>query len=755
VDPSAKRAVKTSKLRNDQLNLFLMTNTLEIGGSERQFVGSAKAISHEHFKIHLGCLGRYGPLLDQVGDITEFPLGGSFFTWQAWRSRFNLICYLRAKKIDVAHSFDFYTNLMLVPLARLARVPLIVGSHRQLGDLLTPMQFRAQVEAFRFCDRVVCNSKAAAGRLSQHGVPAQKLVIIPNGLANEAFEPAQPVLPRANGVVRVGMIARMNSPYKKQDTFLRAAARVRQQCPEAEFVLVGDGQYRPQFEELAATLGLGSRVKFLGERNDIPAVLAGHDITAVPSASESLPNIILESMAAGVAVVASRVGGIPEIVEHEKTGLLTAPDNDLELASAIERFIKEPSLRTKCAQRAREYAASHFNWDQVSEQYEKLYRDLTAKGKKHWRRTSQYEDIAQRVRVVIVAASPRWIGGHGVQADLLVRNWRSDPDVEINFVPIDPEMPPLLRWVERIPVLRTLVRAPFYLTSIWRACKETDVLHIFAASYWSFLLAPMPAWLIARLHRKKVLIHYHSGEARDHLKSSKCAVRILRSVDRIIVPSKYLVNVFHEFDLRAHIVPNIVDLTQFSYRSRRPLRPRLICTRGFHRYYSIDVVVRAFDLIKRQYPSARLCLVGQGSLRPQIEGLVKLLGLRDVEFIGPVAHRDIASYYDQNDIFINASWLDNMPVSILEAFASGSPVVTTGPESIRCMIDHERTGLLCEPGDWKSLAENVLRLLRDSDLAQRMSIAALKETKRYQWECARSQWLGLYRSLAGNGLPKY
>jgi len=126
---------------SDPLHLFLMTNTLETGGSERQFVGSAKAISHEHFKIHLGCLLRYGPLLNQVGDITEFPLGGSFFTWQAWRSRFNLIRYLRTKQIDVAHSFDFYTNLMLLPLARLARVPVIVGSHRQIPRILVdPLQ---------------------------------------------------------------------------------------------------------------------------------------------------------------------------------------------------------------------------------------------------------------------------------------------------------------------------------------------------------------------------------------------------------------------------------------------------------------------------------------------------------------------------------------------------------------------------------------------------------------------------------------
>jgi glycosyltransferase involved in cell wall biosynthesis len=732
---------------SDPLHLFLMTNTLETGGSERQFVGSAKAISHEHFKIHLGCLLRYGPLLNQVGDITEFPLGGSFFTWQAWRSRFNLIRYLRTKQIDVAHSFDFYTNLMLLPLARLARVPVIVGSHRQLGDLLTPMQFRAQLAAFRFCDRIVCNSKAAAERLTRHGVPTQKLVVIPNGLAREAFEPAQPSWPRANGVVRVGMIARMNVSYKKQDAFLRAAARVCQQCPDAEFVLVGDGQYRLQYEELAAKLGLGSRVKFLGERNDIPAVLAGLDITAVPSSSESLPNVILESMAAGVAVVAAHVGGIPEIVEHEKTGLLTAPDNDLELSSAIERFIRQPSLRTQCAQRAREYVASRFDWDRVSEQYENLYRDLMVKGKKHSGESVQNKLITKRVRVAIVGPSLRKQGGQSVQADLLTRNWHHDPVIEVRFVPIDPEWPRALRWVERFPFLRTLVRAPFYQRALWRGTREADIVHIFSASYWSFLLAPMPAWLVARLRGQKALIHYHSGEARDHLSRSRIALRILRATNQIVVPSMYLVDVFREFNLRAEAISNTLDLAQFPYRLRQPLRPRLVCTRGFHPYYSLDIVVRAFALVKKQYPEAQLCLVGNGPLQGEIEELTKQLGLADVEFAGPIPREQIGRYYEQNDIFINASWLDNMPVSILEAFASGTPVVTTAPKGIRYLVEHEHTGLLCEPGDWNTLANNVVRLLREPELALQLARNAHEASQRCRWEAIREQWLEIYRSM--------
>jgi L-malate glycosyltransferase len=355
-------------------NLFLMINTLETGGSERQFASLVTTIRPERFQIHLGCLRRVGPLAVRVKDITEFPLGGSYFSWQALRSGLELARWLRAKEIAVAHAFDFYANLMLLPIARLAGVRAVIGSHRQLGDLLTPTQFRAQATAFRFCDRIVCNSQAAANRLSKYGVSVRKLVVIPNGLGREAFVRADPILPREERIVRVGMIGRMNVAYKNQGAFVRAAKRISQRCDHVEFVLVGDGVFRPEFERLAHSLG--SRVRFLGERDDIPAVLAALDLLVVPSVSESLPNVILEAMAAGIPVVATRVGGIPEVVEHERTGLLVPPEDEDQLVEAIERLIQQPSLRTEYGRRARENALSRFQWDQVSARFEELYDHL-------------------------------------------------------------------------------------------------------------------------------------------------------------------------------------------------------------------------------------------------------------------------------------------------------------------------------------------------------------------------------------------
>ncbi|MGA2354996.1 MAG: glycosyltransferase family 4 protein [Terriglobales bacterium] len=353
----------------------------------------------------------------------------------------------------------------------------------------------------------------------------------------------------------------------------------------------------------------------------------------------------------------------------------------------------------------------------------------------------------KRLKVAIVAASLNYVGGQSAQADLLVRLWKDDPDVEISFIAIDPPLPAAFAWAEGARGLRTILREPVYFRDLWRELGDVDVVHIFSASYWSFLLAPAPAAILAKLHGKKTLIHYHSGEARDHLKHFRSGRMLLSRVDEIVVPSGYLVDVFREFGLQAEVVPNLVDLSQFHYRRRGSLRPHLVCTRGFSHYYSVDVVVRAFAEVRKMFPEARLDLVGGGPLEGEIRQLVSDLKLEGVNFAGVASRGEIGKYYDDADIFINASWLDNMPVSIIEAFGAGTPVVTTSPECMPYLVEHERTGLLSPVGDEKALAANVIRLLREPELALRLAENAHAESQEYTWEVVRGQWLETYRRL--------
>lgn len=361
-----------------QPSVFLMINDLQTGGTERQFAALVRALNPEAFRVTLGCLRRRGPLLEGLGHLAEFDVGGSFLTLRGIFARAALARYLRAQGVLIAHSFDFYSNLMLIPVARLGGAKIVIGSHRQLGDLLTPLQFRAQNAVFRLCDRIVCNSRAASARLIDQGLPERKVAVIPNGLSDLAFAETTPSLSPSPGILRVGLIARMNDPVKNHAGFLRAAAQLAQRFPDVEFLLVGDGPLRPELELLAGNLELGPRVRFLGERHDIPGLLAAMDVSVIFSSSESLSNVALESMAAGVPVIATRVGGNPEVVRDGETGFLVAPGSEEGLARSIERLMTQPSLRSEMGRRAKKLARSSFTMDRVAGQFEELYLTLAA-----------------------------------------------------------------------------------------------------------------------------------------------------------------------------------------------------------------------------------------------------------------------------------------------------------------------------------------------------------------------------------------
>jgi len=725
--------------------VFLIINSLETGGSERQFAQLAGSLDPAQFRVHLGCLQRKGSFLDG-NSMRHFPVRGSLYRWHSMKSRYRMAKHMRECQVAVAHAFDFYTNLMMVPAARLAGVPVVIGSQRQLGDLLTARQRQVQAAIFRWADCVVSNSRIVADSLIADGMPPHKVAVIPNGLPEACFAETRPALSRVEDVTRVGMIARMNSPAKNYSVFLRAAARVAAQFPNVEFVMVGDGPLRSELEALANQLGVAGRTRFLGDRRDIPAVLASLDVSVLPSASESLSNVILESMAAGVPVVATDVGGNPELVS-EKTGILVKVKDADALADGMERLLQDPAARRQMGRDARVFARANFTTQQMRARHEELYHELLERKRWQGRREILLPPSPKPLGVAIVAASSRYVGGQSVQAELLIRNCQQDRDLRTKLLRIDPPLPRFLSWVERIPVVRTVFRQPFYVWSLWRGLKDVDVAHIFSASYWSFWIAPVPAMFVARLRGKKTLIHYHSGEARDHLKRFRSARPLLAKADLLVVPSGYLRDVFREFGLDAKVVPNIIDLSQFSFRLRRPFRPRLVCTRGFHPYYCVDVVVKAFAEVQRCYPEATLDLVGGGPAEAEIRKLVDDLELSNVEFSGVISRQEIGRHYDRADIFINASRLDNMPVSVLEAFLSGTPVITTSPEGMDYIVDQGRTGLLSPPGDAEALARNVLRVLEDQELANQLAYNAHQESERYCWTAVREQWLGLYRSL--------
>lgn len=336
------------------------------------------------FTVHAACLFNRGHLRSRVEaaavPISEFPIPSlkSARALQQMR-RFGRWC--RACRIHVVQACDFYANVFALPVAALAGVPVRLGSRR---DVLLPErsagQQRVQRLAYQFAHRVVANSSAASERLIEEGVPDWKVARIANGLDLARYTAAggdssapQPTSREPRVITTVANLR----PGKGHDVLLKAATRVVGRVPDVRFRIVGDGAHRRELERQAAALGIAANVEFLGHRDDVPKLLRESDVFAFPSYMEASPNAVIEAMAAGLPVVATRVGGVPEIVEHERNGLLVAAGDERALAAGLLRVIERPDLASRLAAAARQ-AVARFSFDRMVGAFQQLYFDELA-----------------------------------------------------------------------------------------------------------------------------------------------------------------------------------------------------------------------------------------------------------------------------------------------------------------------------------------------------------------------------------------
>ena len=352
------------------------------------------------------------------------------------------------------------------------------------------------------------------------------------------------------------------------------------------------------------------------------------------------------------------------------------------------------------------------------------------------------------LRVAIVAPSMRILGGQAVQARRLLDAWTNDPDVRAWLVPINPDPPRIIGFVRRVKFLRTILTQLLYWPLLVSELRKADVVHVFSASYSSFLLAPLPAVLVARLFGKPVILNYRSGEAPDHLHRSRIARATLRRVDGNAVPSRFLQDVFKGFGITSQVIPNIVDTARFRFVRRQQVRPRILSTRNFEPLYNVTCTLRAFRIIQDRHPDAALTLVGGGTQEAALRALAKDLRLEHVSFAGRVAPDEVWRSYAEADIYLQTPDIDNMPSSVLEAFASGCPVVSTDAGGVPTILTDGVHGLLVSRGDHEAAAQAVLRLIEDAALAAAVATAARETCRRYQWSAVRGQWLALYREFA-------
>jgi phenylacetate-CoA ligase len=254
--------------------------------------------------------------------------------------------------------------------------------------------------------------------------------------------------------------------------------------------------------------------------------------------------------------------------------------------------------------------------------------------------------------------------------------------------------------------------------------------------------------IAARLLGKRVILNYHSGEAQDHLDRWGVLVHPwLRLAHQIVVPSEYLRDAFRRHGYAVCVVPNVVDTSQFRYRERASLRPRFLSTRNLEPMYGVDNTIEAFARIRERFREATLTVAGYGSEEGRLRQLAAQRAAGAVTFAGRVEPREMPALLDQADIFLNSSIIDNQPLSVLEAFAAGLPVVTTPTGDIANMVRDKETGRVVPPGDPSAMANAAIELVQSASSAAAIARRARAELEKYSWSNVRKRWAAVYAGL--------
>jgi len=344
----------------------------------------------------------------------------------------------------------------------------------------------------------------------------------------------------------------------------------------------------------------------------------------------------------------------------------------------------------------------------------------------------------------LVAPVPPPNGGMAIQGERLASLLTEDGFI-VHVIPANPSFPGFVKLFEQLKGFRTVIRFILLLVSL-RKLRHVDVVHILAASHLYFFAVVAPTILFSKLFGKRVILNYRGGEADSFFsKHGKWASPFLVKADVVAVPSVFLARVFQKhFSLKCHILPNIADFEIFHFRERVIFAPKIIVSRQLETIYGHTTILKGFAKIKKEFPDAVLKIAGEGSLRKELEKLTVDLALEDVEFLGVLTPQKLSEVYDDSDIMVNASTIDNFPGALIEAFVCGLPVVSSDSGGIPNMITDGKNGLLFAVDDDHTLADKVKEIVRSPDKARILVSNAKAFAADFSWPVVRHELLHLY-----------
>jgi glycosyltransferase involved in cell wall biosynthesis len=694
---------------------MLFTDSFIHGGTERQFVRALRLLDRERFDVIAGCLKKRGPFLSEVEGmgipVEEFPLR-SFFNLSAIGWFFQLVKFLRRERIDIVHAFDFYTAVFAVPAARWAGVPVVLASRRELAGDRSRWQQRAIRLACHLSTGIVANSRAAGSCLTGFGyVPAEKITVVPNSIDPEEFRPARKAadtrqsLGLAPEVPLVGILGALR-PEKDQATFIRAAHQIAQSSPAASFLLIGEGNERPRLESLARALGIAGRVIFAGDRHDVADLLAALDVFVLSSSTESFPNAILEAMVVGRPVVATNIGGIPEVVEDGKCGFLVPVGDAAAMARSVEQLLHDPALRRSMGDAGRARVLAEFTPALMKQRLENLY-------------DRQMLERRPAARVLQIGNYPPPVCGWSLHTQLVDRELRSR-GIDARVMDIGPSRTVPGRGCETVlggfDFARKLLR--------YRIRGFTFHVHVNGDSWKGYLLALAPA-LLGRFTGKPAVVTFHAGPSQLYFPRTGgpwyWAFKLLFSACGEVIcnhePVKKHIAAYGIPESKIHPIPAFsvqyseeipVSLPPAVEKFLVAHEPRLFSYSLFRPEFTMEALFEAFAALRRDYSNAGLLIAGPQDVPPEALEHMRRLGLETCVYIpGNLPHAEFLTAVQRSDVFVRTHLRDGVCTSVLEALQLGVPVVAA-EDGIR-----PASVVTYAPGNAADLHRKLLDVLRD------------------------------------------
>jgi L-malate glycosyltransferase len=360
--------------------VLLLTRSLGLGGTERQLAEIAKALDRTAFRPHVGCFHAEGFRAEELQaagvPVVRFPVT-SFVRPSVISGLLAMGRYIGEYGIQLVHTFDVPLNLFGVPAARLFRAPRVLSSQRAHRALTPGVRRRLLRLTDRMVDGIVVNSEAVRRELLEEDrVPARLIHLCYNGIDAAFFECSRRPM---TGPLVIGVICALR-PEKGLETLMEAFARLTSPQSMARLRIIGSGPSLPSLQQLAQKLKLDGRCTFEPATKNVPAALEQIDIFVLPSLSEALSNSLMEAMASGCCVVASKTGGNPELVTDQQSGLLFPPGDSAALAACLDLLLRNGGLRSRLAAAGAERMRSEFTLERAARRMAEIYAEVLGSG---------------------------------------------------------------------------------------------------------------------------------------------------------------------------------------------------------------------------------------------------------------------------------------------------------------------------------------------------------------------------------------